>query len=333
MQLVPEMKIRCQKGVARVEEVSPDEIKLALDGGLYWKVHPKHLEVIEILEVPAAQPGPSKDEAAASFSLFSTTITGEVTMSASLLAWQLACARPALPDRVAVIGAGPIDHDVLLQILMWVGVNTTPPDKETDVLILGRADWNGQELRALLTARSGQTLKVLSQEMALAWLTTARDPFATDEAVLRTFGADHPGLDHLEQVLAFSWPTLDVPHSFIPLDGIEALDIGYLKWAGYRAGMGAPAASDRRMVLHTCYRVDALPLVFPQWYREQWGPPGSQARLRKIAESIAAFCKNQLKKRSPSEAAIEHWRSDLEWLKAQYYDGRYTFQWPSTNVW
>jgi hypothetical protein len=64
----------------------------------------------------------------------------------------------------------------------------------------------------------------------------------------------------------------------------------------------------------------------------EWSEPETAVRLKKIADSLAAFARNgrRNEKQDMSEA-VNHWVTDLAWLKTEYYDGHYDsrFAWPN----
>ena len=51
------------------------------------------------------------------------------------------------------------------------------------------------------------------------------------------------------------------------------------------------------------------------------------ARMRRVLPRILANAATGM------EIAIAEWEADLDWLRVTYYDGRYQFDWPSTEVW
>ena len=76
-----------------------------------------------------------------------------------------------------------------------------------------------------------------------------------------------------------------------------------------------------------------VPRAFTPAYIAQWGDPGSVARLKKLAESIAAFARNAKRKREADmQAAVDDWESDLRFLHDKYYSGRYNFGWPDSSI-
>jgi hypothetical protein len=107
---------------------------------------------------------------------------------------------------------------------------------------------------------------------------------------------------------------------------------GLLKYVGYSVGKKSETARFRRRMLAEIF-CGPIPPVFPKDYQKEWGDPGSVARLRKLAESIAAFARNAKRKKSANmQAAVQDWEADLEFLYDEYYCGKFNFGWPDISV-
>lgn len=131
----------------------------------------------------------------------------------------------------------------------------------------------------------------------------------------------------------FPWPDTKAPPGDGELDDeYFQFEQGVLKFMGYETGK-TKGLSDRmrREILDDVF-CGALPRINNSDYMMQWGTPRSSTRLRKMAESLATFSRNQKRRTSPSTQAICDWESDLEYLKYKYYVGHYDFSWPSTSV-
>ena len=111
---------------------------------------------------------------------------------------------------------------------------------------------------------------------------------------------------------------------------------GYLKYKGYSVGQQGPPIGKRREILDDCYQHGIVPSsIFPEWYANEWGAPGTSARLRKMANCLNTFLETNEKKLTPSTEPIEDWKSDLAYLRSKYYEGNYSdsespgfFGWP-----
>ena len=107
---------------------------------------------------------------------------------------------------------------------------------------------------------------------------------------------------------------------------------GLLRFLGYRVGASGVGALQRQELLRSVYN-GPLPSLNSKEYMEEWGKPTTGGRLRKIAESIAAFVRNAKRRDARRlSIAITEWEADLAYLKSRFYDGHYDFTWPDTNA-
>ncbi|MFA0323229.1 hypothetical protein AB4519_02385, partial [Vibrio splendidus] len=127
---------------------------------------------------------------------------------------------------------------------------------------------------------------------------------------------------------AFSWPSTvanmadgDLPESQWP-------QMGMLKAVGYSVGAnGLMTASRQRLLKHVYMQV--LPYIESKSYVAEWGDPKSGSRLKKMAETLAAFARNAKRQKIDKSIAISEWEQDLAWLKDEYYlKHKYTWVWP-----
>jgi hypothetical protein len=109
-------------------------------------------------------------------------------------------------------------------------------------------------------------------------------------------------------------------------------EVGMLKAFGYTVGAKASSDLTRRVRLRRAL-VEDLPAGLGASYIAECGSPNSLARLKKMADSIAAFARNAKGRRTASmEESIRHWEMDLEWMKQEWYRPGMGFDWPSTYV-
>jgi hypothetical protein len=257
----------------------------------------------------------------------------KLELNIALVDWLLEAAGPP-PDglaELATMGSGPLEEQDFDELLRRLGIQVYLPSEDSEVLVVGREGWSQRSLEQLLRERAGLQLRVYSQEMLFAYLAARKDPLIEDEDMVRAMAGDHPALRFLEGV-GFRWPSTVVPAQGSGLFDADLVRVGYLKYTGYAVGKAGLTTSARRSILRRAY-LETVPTVFPPHYVSDWGPPRSSKRLQKIADSIAMFCCNNKRRRRPSELAITQWESDLAWLKQEYYDGRYMFRWPATDVW
>jgi hypothetical protein len=131
---------------------------------------------------------------------------------------------------------------------------------------------------------------------------------------------------------SFLWPSTAVLPSSHALGGDQFwYSDGLLSFMGYRVGQNGVPASHRRDILDYVYH-EAIPRVNSTEYMNSWSVPKSSGRLRKMAESIAAFTRNAKRNLfADMSSAVSDWEEDLAYLKRTIYDGRYNFVWPATE--
>lgn len=132
---------------------------------------------------------------------------------------------------------------------------------------------------------------------------------------------------------AFAWPTTEISKTKTKGITFDNQSEGMLSYLEYRVGRSSNlSTASRRAILERVFR-GKLPPVFPEKYMNEWGNPSSACRLKKTAESIAAFARN-CKRRDDDrmDQAIREWEADLEWLHDEFYVGVFGFSWPSTRV-
>lgn len=114
------------------------------------------------------------------------------------------------------------------------------------------------------------------------------------------------------------------------------LEKGLLYYVGYHVGKTGLPKNKQIMLLSNVFK-NNLPSIYnlPQEYLIEWGEPKSPQRLKKLAYSIATFCKNAKKKSKHNmDQAIKDWKDDLEWLYNEYYlPLGFKFKWPDTELW
>jgi hypothetical protein len=104
-----------------------------------------------------------------------------------------------------------------------------------------------------------------------------------------------------------------------------------LKLCGYTVGKtkGLPARDRRRFL--DCFFRNRLPSWVSEMFADEYGAPGSEVRLRKIANLIAGNCR-VFKLNDPHKyaSAITDWEDDLAYLRSRYYRPG-SFPWPQTD--
>lgn len=131
----------------------------------------------------------------------------------------------------------------------------------------------------------------------------------------------------------FPWPTTFAPPGIRRLKGVNWRPYGMLRFLGYHVGETQPTPPNvRRCILEYAFECHLPPLNDLKYYQE-WGAPQTAPRLKKLADTLAAFARNAKRRDIRSlAAAIDDWESDLEFLRDKYYVGFFHFGWPATDV-
>jgi hypothetical protein len=234
-------------------------------------------------------------------------------------------------EDVSLMGAGPFAQHDFEQFLSRKKIDTWEPASYTEVLVLGREDWQPKEIERLLRKRAGDTLRVYSQEMFLAYLLSGHDPLDTPKVALQ-MGRGHPGLEYLMK-LGFKWPSIAVKGSrSAHLRSDDWRSESFLKAKGYKVGEGAGNhPTSRHRALTRAYS-GRIPARFGTDYAADCGSASSAGRLRRIAYAIAKSYHLFAGRHGTESTACTHWTRDLSWLKKQYYDKHLKFDWPAVAV-
>jgi hypothetical protein len=112
-------------------------------------------------------------------------------------------------------------------------------------------------------------------------------------------------------------------------------DMSALKVCGYSVGKSSDMTQGGRRQFLVYFFTHELPRQVRDEFGDEYGAPGSEYRLRKMANVMASACRNAKRRRDGAdfEVAISDWEADLAFLKAEFYDRFRAFEWPSALVW
>lgn len=158
------------------------------------------------------------------------------------------------------------------------------------------------------------------------------------EDILMIMNSYHQAENWIKRLEKYiQWPSTDAPEAVKKIFAVGFTPEGILSHEGYHVGELSSPARERRKILDSIMVEDFSHLSeeLDDEYISEWGKPLSLMRLMKLANTIAALCRNA--KRSPNNfaKAIEEWESDLAYLKKKYY--MHGFEdtgmqyWPSTS--
>lgn len=120
----------------------------------------------------------------------------------------------------------------------------------------------------------------------------------------------------------FYWPSTDATPGNGRIDPPDWPETGPLRRFGYVVGVNGKPRSTRQTILTRFFELKAIPNLASPDEVHKWGDASSAARLKSMADSIAAFCRNaKRKRRAVMNRTVENYEDDLAWLKKEYYNG------------
>lgn len=162
-----------------------------------------------------------------------------------------------------------------------------------------------------------------------------RKPFPVPElnaliAAISTYWQEQRRLCQLDPDY-FKWPSTIAWIGGGPFADSNLEQEGALKLFGYAvSNMEDLSDQERQYRLDTVFGAVIPP--FTSWDRvAEWGEPRSAARLKKMANCLAAFARNGARRRADwMEGPVAKWREDLGYLRKKYYRDKFGFDWPTT---
>lgn len=243
--------------------------------------------------------------------------------------------REIVSSEVLFLGEGPVSRKALEAFFERRQIKSVEFEEwESNVIVVGHADWSASVLDAAIRRWSGDYLWVYSQEMLFASMVLQQDVFqALSYDELSEFGHGHPALEYLMEEFTFDWPEAVAPTTYGSRLVITHHEVGILGHAGYRVGRRGLTESERRQVLERVYRSElASPSAYGRLRISHWGEPSSGQRLWQMADFLVYLIQNAERQSRDMSMAIAHWRADLEWLRHRFYEPRFQFAWPDPDV-
>jgi hypothetical protein len=271
-------------------------------------------------------------------------LTDSPFLNERILRWMLEGALPELRNiengYLSSSGELPWKHVTLSHVLRDLNYEFYKlPHSTLPLVIVGKKYWNRDLLLEQINARSGQELRIYSQEMFIAMLITGRDPFdADDPALLDAFALGHPALQFLMS-LPKPWPIVSDDET-IEIISADSSDFGVsespLHLLGYKVGTTSGLSqADRRQILTSFFNAGEIEFSDDSAvvYREKWGRNSSAQRLYRMAIHIKSMADGRVGKDWRKPQARIDWISDLQWLKATYFsEFSHRFTWPNTSI-
>jgi hypothetical protein len=286
-------------------------------------------------------------------------------------AWRLIgrhAGRKSLADRIArvcpsirLLGSGPFGWLELKRLVEPLGMNAgkwEDSPRAGGVVLVGNFNWTESQLVECVMSFRGRRLRMTCQQELVYELLLVTEPgfvepsHAEEIAQLR---AEHGALRWIGA--RFGWSQVAncmVPSELVDVEAPcaepaepdrrsgwkylpESSDAvmpeeGVLNASGYRVGRSGLPRNERYQALRAVME-EPLPRGFHPDYAVQWGEPMTRVRLMKTANTLAANARNARKRAASMDRAIEHWESDLKWLRQEYGELARGLPWPVTEIW
>jgi hypothetical protein len=255
--------------------------------------------------------------------------------------WMLEQASPEQAEvdhgYLSLLGDGPWSEDQLGLLMEQRGFSLWKlPDQDVRHVVLGRNNWDAEDLEEQIASVGDMGLRIYSQEMWFAKLITGRDPFDSgDQDLLMAFAKGHDALQYLV-ARDNPWPEVTsqdlLAGDDVFTEGTEFGATSPLHNFGYKVGTSSGLSERERRTILASF-LEARSLSFDDQssedYRSHWGRPRSVQRLFRVASHIRWLIGWQGK--SPFRAqANEEWIEDLGWLKKTFYKpSSHKFKWPA----
>ena len=248
----------------------------------------------------------------------------------------------SIHEPIVVIGREKFQSKAFLSLLLPSGMRDRPSNFPSSLQYwVERIEGSNGE-SCYLRSKNLESVKFISQEMLLAEIFTKGNGSLSFSLGWNKHIEEHPGLKALREIRDeipaldhyFAWPSTSAEPGKGDFDLGDWPKIGMLKFLGYSVGVNGKMKSNRQKILRDLFQMLQLPKVDNQSYVDAWGSSESSARLKKMAHSIAAFCRAARRRDEDAmSVAIDEWEEDLAWLKTSYYVGKFDrqFQWPETT--
>lgn len=129
----------------------------------------------------------------------------------------------------------------------------------------------------------------------------------------------------------FDWPSTKAGHGRGgDIGHVDWVKLGVLRYLGYHVGETSDlTAPGREALLCRVFTMNLPPIESPD-YMASWGKPANEARLKKMADSLASFTRSDKRRTSADmSTAIAERESDLRMLYNEFYVKKFGFGWPS----
>lgn len=248
-----------------------------------------------------------------------------------------------LGDTLCLLGIGPWEYSDLSDFLAERDFLLTDPNHSFNVLVLGRSIKEEEmiSLRAILDYHidRAEPLTVVSQELLVLALVTLKNPLELlSEDELHELAEGHGGLTTVIEYEGFEWlfqegdleeGAEDEEDAIFEFDASALSAESPLHRVGYTVAEGKLSVLERRRCLKEMFEINGDAVFKAKNEYRVWGNAETQQRLYAMARHISWLIGFR---GETAPKAAERWRSDLAWLKENYYRSGMKFGWPLTGA-
>jgi len=238
------------------------------------------------------------------------------------------------PENIGTIGSGPWEENEFDHFLRMHQVDPKLiPNEGINALIIGCYDFDEEKILEQIFNFEKNNFKIYTQELFVLGLILNDDPYKVlDQETIDSIAKLHSGIKLiLENDMV--WPIWSDTKTIVINDDGSIIDIDTdsfslespLKRMGYTAQDGALTEGQRRKILTDIFQSQKLDGIHTVDEVKKWGSPRSAQRLFAITKFINWLDSFQgLHK----PKARDKWRSDIIWLKDNFYNNDMKFTMP-----
>ena len=256
------------------------------------------------------------------------------TLLRDLLCWEKQSIDIHLENtEIALHGSGPWNGNELEDFFTDKDFSLVSIDYSPTILILGEFDVDKEIVHSYISSCLGskKNIKIYTQELFIYWLISGEDPLeALENQTLVDLVENHQGMAVVFDYETAKWPEFSnekYENSLVTeFDTEDWGNESILHKFGYTAKHGELSINKRQSILREVFEQPLTNFLESNSDRLRWGSAKSPQRLYAISNFLYWLMNFQ---GSTKPLAAQKWKSDLEWLKATFYNKKMAFRWPN----
>jgi hypothetical protein len=234
---------------------------------------------------------------------------------------------------IALHGSGPWNESELEDFFTDKDFSLVSIDYSPTILIIGEFDVDKEIIQSYISSCLGseKNIKIYTQELFIYWLISGEDPLeALETQTLIDLVENHLGMGIVFEYESAKWPEFsNTNYENSAVTEFDTEDWGnesILHKFGYTAKHGELSVNERQSILREVFEQPLTNFLESNSDRLRWGSAKSPQRLYAISNFLYWLMNFQ---GSTKPLAAQKWKSDLEWLKATFYNKKMSFRWPN----